>query len=169
MKYNQFLQECLTKSAKGDSNNVTGDTSATNGNRSANDGPQVEARDKIGLLDTEPLKKGEKSDKLSPEQQELLEAVFARFTVHKVNEYLDEQFDHINYKRHIGETVKQLFDENGKPPVNAPLEDIIAARKKLEDEIHMLEAVCSAMRVSLSQVQEIEDLALELVNGQFEK
>jgi len=169
MKYNQFLQQCLTKPFRGGSIKSTDDESVRNAVRNPYNGPQIKPRDKIGLLDTEPLKKGEKSSKLTPEQQELLEAVFARFTVHKVNEYLEEQFEHINYKRHIGETIKLLFDEKGKPPANAPLEEIIAARKKLEDDIHMLEALCSAMRVSLSQVREIEDLALELVNGQFEK
>lgn len=126
-------------------------------------------RMKIGTLDTEPRKIGQMPEGLTSEQQALLEGVFKRFTVQKINKYIEGQVRHINYKRQLGESLRLLFDEHGRPPANAPLEDIIAARKKIEAEIHMLEAICSAMRVGLSKVKEIEDMALESIHGQFEK
>ncbi len=169
MKYNQFLQNCLSK-AVGDGSKNTADTAANRGiNQNKNSDTQNGIRDKIGLLDTEPIGSGKVPESLTPQQEELLKEVYKRFTVHKINSYLEDQIDHINHKRHIGESIKLLFDEHGKPPANAPLEDIIAARKKIEAEIHMLDAIGSAMRISLSKIREIEDMALESIDGHFEK
>lgn len=160
MKYNQFLQECLAKAAAV----VAGGSSPKRLNLD-----RLERRSKIGLLDTEPIRSGQMPAGLTAQQQEMLKAVYRRFTVHKINRYLEDQVNHINQKRHIGESIKLLFDEHGIPPANAPLEDIIAARKKIEAEIHMLEAICSAMRVSLTKIREIEDMALDSIDAEFEK
>ena len=169
MKYNQFLQECLTKAAAAESKKATVDTAARRASRNKSAGTQTGNRKKIGVLDTEPKKIGQMPEGLNAKQHELLSEVLKRFTVHKINKYLEEQVRHINYKRHLSETLQLLFDEHGKPPANAPLEDIIATRKKMEAEIRMLEAICAAMRISLSKVLEIEDSALESIHGQLEK
>jgi hypothetical protein len=126
-------------------------------------------RKKIGVLDTEPKQIGRMPEGLTAQQEEMLDGLIRRFTIQKVNKYLKDQVKHINYKNHLGESMRLLFDEHGRPPANAPLEEIIAAREKIEAEIHMLEAICSAMRVSLGKLKEIEDQALEYIHGQFEK
>ena len=163
MKYNQFLQECLTNAADAESKKVTGEPAVKSVSQNICAGPLTGNREKIGVLDTEPKKIGQMPEGLNAKQHELLKEVLKRFTVHKINKYLEEQVRHINYKRHLSETMRLLFDEHGKPPANAPLEDIIATRKKMEAEIRMLEAICSAMHISLSKVREIEDSALESI------
>jgi hypothetical protein len=162
MKYNQFLQNCLSKAVGIGSKKTSGTGAGAGIGRNR-------MRGKIGLLDTEPIGSGKIPEGLTPQQEELLKEVYKRFTVHKINSYLEEQINHINHKRLIGESIKLLFDEHGKPPANAPLEDILAARKKIEAEIHMLDAICSAMRISLSKIREIEDLAIESIGGRLEK
>lgn len=120
-------------------------------------------RKKIGQLDSDPKRIGHIPDNLTPVQRSLREAVIRRFSVNKVNKFITEQIKHINYKRQLTGGLRLLFDEYGRPPANAPLEDIVAARKKMEAEIRMLEAICTSMRNHLSRIREIEDLAFEMM------
>ena len=160
MKYNQFLKECLSKATAAKSKNATGDTAAKSVNQDKSAGRQTGNRKKIGLLDTEPKRIGHTPEGLTPHQQDLREAVINRFKFNKVNRYITEQVSHINYKEQLAEGIRLLFDEHGRTPANVPLEDIIAAREKIESEIRMLEAICFAMRHHLSKIKEIEEMAL---------
>jgi hypothetical protein len=82
----------------------------------------------------------------------------------RINKYITAQLDHINFRQSIADGIRLLFDEHGRPPANAPLEDIIAERKKIETQILMLEAICSALRSRFIIVKEIEDQALDLLS-----
>jgi hypothetical protein len=122
-----------------------------------------EKRMKIGLIDTEPTNIRHAPEGLTPPQQALREAVINKFTTNRINKYIKEQMAHINFRQTIADGIRLLFDEHGRPPANAPLEDIIAERKNIEAQILMLEAICAALRNRFMKVKEIEDMALELL------
>ncbi len=64
-----------------------------------------------------------------------------------------------------GETAcKFPFDEHGRPPPNAPLEDIVEERQKIEYEILWVEGVLLELRHRLIKVKEVEDYALEMLS-----
>ena len=126
-------------------------------------------RKKIGVIDTEPKAIVHTPEGLTPQQQALREAVIQRFTVNKMNRYISERLKHIMYKQQLADGIRFLFDEHGRPPTNAPLEDIIAVREKIESDIKMLEAICFAMRNHLAKVKEAEETAFELIGGQNKK
>jgi hypothetical protein len=125
---------------------------------------QVGSRKKIGLVDTEPRNAQQKVEGLTPAQQALREAAINHFKTNKLKAFIAKQIEYVNSNRQIGEAIRFLFDEHGNPPVNAPLEEIIAEREKIENQIRWLEAVCSVLRTNLSRIKEIEELALELVD-----
>ena len=169
MKYNRFLRESLTRGQAGKPGDAAVDEPKATPEpaevtESAQE-PGLGQRQKIGLLDTEPKRIGHTPEGLTPQQQALREAVINRFTVNKVNRYITEQIEHINYKHQLAAGIRQLFDEHGRPPANAPLESIIAARKKMESDIKMLEAICFSMRNHLSKIKEIEEMAIESMQG----
>ena len=118
-------------------------------------------RKKIGLIDTEPIDSSRSIEGLTAPQQALREATIKKFRANKIRAYVEKQIKHVNLNQQIGEGIRFLFDKNGNPPANLPLEDIIEERKKIEAQIRWLEALCSEMRNQLSKVKEIEGLALE--------
>ena len=122
---------------------------------------QQNKRKKIGLIDTDPQNSRKSIEGLTAPQQALREAAINHFKANKVRAFIEKQIKHINVNRQISEGIRFLFDKNGNPPANIPLEDIIDERKKIEAQIHWLEALCSEMRNQLSKAKEIEDLALE--------
>ncbi|MDY6853749.1 MAG: hypothetical protein SWO11_03420 [Thermodesulfobacteriota bacterium] len=122
---------------------------------------QLNKRKKIGLIDTEPQNSRKSIEGLTVRQQALREAAIKTFKANKIKAYIEKQITHINVSQQIGEEILFLFDKNGNPPANLPLEDIIEERKKIEAQIRWLEALCSEMRNQLSKIKEIEDLTLE--------
>ncbi len=118
-------------------------------------------RKKIGLIDPEPKTATQTVEGLSPHQQALREATINNFKANKVRAYIAKQVEYINPNRQIGDAIRFLFDEHGHPPENAPLEDIIEERKKIENQTRWLEALCSELRSNLAKVKEIEELAFE--------
>ena len=122
---------------------------------------QQKKRKKIGLIDTEPQNSIKSIEGLTGPQQALREAAIKNFKANKIKAYIEKQIEHINVNQQIGEGIRFLFDKNGNPPANLPIEDIIEERKKIEAQIRWLEALCSEMRNQLSKVKEMEDLALE--------
>jgi hypothetical protein len=137
--------------------------------RSEERNAQLGNREKIGRIDTEPKAISSVPEGLTPQEQEMREAVLQRFNAKKVSEYITDQMKHINSNQDLADGIRFLFDERGRPPANAPLEDIIAAREKIESDIRMLEAICSAMRNRLARIREVEDMAFELIGGQNKK
>ena len=64
----------------------------------------------------------------------------------------------------MAEGIKFLFDDQGRPPPNASLEDIIEERRKIDYQIVWLEAVLSELRHRLIKIREVEDYALEMLS-----
>lgn len=169
MAYNQFLRERLknepqTKSIIIDERSAKGQV-----DRNETPGPQLGNRKKIGLNDSAPKAVVDAPEGLTAHQKALYDAVVNRFTAKKVEKFISEQMDHINLKRQLSKGIRFLFDEKGNPPANAPLEDIVSVRKKIEADIQLLEAICSAMRSHLAMVKEAEEMAFELVSSQDRK
>ena len=51
-----------------------------------------------------------------------------------------------------------------RPPANAPLEDIVDERRKVEYQIKWFEAALLELRNRLVRVKEVEDYALEMLS-----
>ncbi|WP_415883515.1 hypothetical protein [Neptuniibacter sp. QD34_54] len=130
------------------------------------DDTNQEKRKRIGLLDTEPRNSRIKPEGLTAQQQALREAAINQFKSNKIKAFIAKQVKHINSNRQVADGIRFLFDEHGLPPANAPLEDIISERKKIESEIRWFEAMCSELRNKLGQVKEIEELAMEMLENQ---
>ena len=127
---------------------------------------QTGTREKIGTVTSEVASTRQKPEGLSETQNALREATLNHFKANKVRSFITKHVQFINSKRQVADSIRFLFDEQGRPPANAPLEDIIAERKKIEAQIHWFEAMCSELRNKLVQVKEIEDMALELMEEQ---
>ncbi len=120
-------------------------------------------REKIGTITSEAGSTRKKPEGLSDAQNALREATINHFKANKVKSYITKNIRSINSNRQVAESIRFLFDEHGRPPANAPLEDIIAERKKIEAEIRWFEAMCSELRNKLVKVKEIEDMAIEMM------
>jgi hypothetical protein len=125
-------------------------------------------RAKIGLIETEPMNMEVTPWGLNPQQASLREAAINHFKSHKAKAFISEQTDYVNANRQLSEVIKELFDEHGNPPANAPIEDIIEDRKRIELKIRWLEATWSELRHSLALLREIEDSAIEVLGSQSE-
>lgn len=128
-----------------------------------------EVKKKIGPLDTDPEAAEKQSPNLTPQQQALRDAAINNFKANKIKAYIANQVEYINTSRQIGDGIRFLLDKNGRPPANAPMEDIIEERKKIEAQIRWLEAICSELRLNLSKLREIEDEAFELLKNKEKK
>lgn len=121
-------------------------------------------RKKIGLIDPDPKQSGLAIEKLTPHQQALREAVINHFKTVQVQAYIAKQIEFVNSNKQVGDTIRFLFDEHGRPPANAPLEEIIEERKKIEAQIKWLEALCFELKANLVKIKEIEERALDLLD-----
>lgn len=120
-------------------------------------------RKKLGKVTSEAGSTRKKPEGLSEAQYALRQATINHFKANKVRSFITKNIKFINSKIQLADSIQILFDEHGRPPANAPLEDIIEERKKIEADIRWFEAVCSELKNKLVQVKEIEDLALERV------
>ena len=102
--------------------------------------------------------------RLPPHQQALRQAVVDAFNAKKARKFLQKQVHHISTNRELADGIKFLFDENGRAPANAPLEDIIEERRMIEYHILWLESVLKEMRHRLIKIREVEDYALEMLS-----
>ncbi len=127
---------------------------------------QTGMRKKIGTITSEAASTRHKPEGLTEAQNVLREATINHFRANKVRSFITKHIQFINSNRQVADGIRFLFDEHGRPPANAPLEDIIAERKKIEAEIRWFEAMCSELRNKLVQVKEIEDMALDLMEEQ---
>jgi len=126
-------------------------------------------REKIGLVETEPKSASITPEGLNPQQAALREAAIRHFKSNKAKAYISVQMKHVNASRQLGEEITFLFDDDGRPPALAPLEDIIGERQKTEAKIKWLEEICAELRNSLTKIKEIEDSALELLGQNLGK
>lgn len=128
---------------------------------------QTGMREKIGTITSELASTKHKPEGLSEAQNALREATISHFKANKVRSFVTKHVQFINSNRQVADGIRFLFDEHGRPPANAPLEDIIAERKKIEAEIRWFEAMCSELKNKLVQVKEVEDMALDMMNEQW--
>lgn len=98
---------------------------------------------------------------LSPHQRALRTAVVDAFNAKKARRFIERHVNHISTNRDVAEGIKFLFDEHGRPPANAPLEDIVDERRRVEYQIKWFEAALQELRHRLVRVREVEDYALE--------
>jgi hypothetical protein len=101
--------------------------------------------------------------RMNPNQAALRQAVVDSFNAKKARTFLQKQVNHINASRELANGIKFLFDEHGRAPANAPLEDIIEERRKVEYHLMWLESLTIEMRHRLVKIREVEDAALEVL------
>lgn len=101
---------------------------------------------------------------LTPHQAALRAAMIDAFNAKKARRFMERNVNHISANRDLAEGIKFLFDEHGRPPENAPLEDIIDERRHIEYQIKWFEAILLELRNRLIRVKEVEDYALEMLS-----
>jgi hypothetical protein len=125
---------------------------------------EIGTREKLGPVDGDPVTTHPNLEALSPQVRALREAVIQEFKARKIKKYVEKQVEQINTNRRVAEGIKFLFDEHGLPPANAPMEDIIEERKRIEYQIKWFDAMLTELRNRLVRVKEIEDHALDLLS-----
>lgn len=104
------------------------------------------------------------ADQLSPQQRALRTAMMDAFSAKKARRFLERQVKHINVHRELADGIKFLFDEHGRPPPNAPLEDIVDERRRIEYQIKWFEGILLELNNRLIRVKEVEDYAFEMLS-----
>jgi hypothetical protein len=122
------------------------------------------SRERLSPAPVDPVTGRPDPSRLKPHQQALRQAVVDAFNAKKARKFLQKQVHHISTNRELADGIKFLFDEHGRPPANAPLEDIIEERRMIEYHILWLEGVLKEMRHRLIKVREVEDYALEMLS-----
>ena len=102
--------------------------------------------------------------KLLPHQEALRQAMLNVFTAQKARRSLERQVQHISPNRNLAEGIKILFDDQGRPPDNVPLEDIVEERRRLEYHVKWFEGILAELRNRLVRVKEVEDYAFEMLS-----
>ena len=120
-------------------------------------------RERIGPIEGHPVTTHPDLDKLPPHQRALRQAAIKEFKAKKVRKYVERQVSYINTNARVAEGIRFLFDEHGQPPANAPLEDVIEERRRIEHEIRWFEAILIELRDRLVKVREIEDMSLDML------
>jgi len=92
-------------------------------------------------------------------RQSLVNSVDAR----KARRLVQRQIGHIKSSRDGAAAIKFLFDEHGRAPANAPLEDIVEERRRTEYHLLWLEGFVAEMRNRLVKIRRVEDAALEVL------
>lgn len=121
-------------------------------------------RELIGPITGKPVTTHPDLDKLTPQQRALRQAVIREFKSKKMRKFVERQVEHINMRIQVGEGIRFLFDEHGRPPANAPLEDIVWQRQQIEYQIKWFEAVLIELQGTLVRIKEIEDQALDYLS-----
>lgn len=101
---------------------------------------------------------------LSQQQRALRAAMMDAFNAKKARRFLERQVKHINVHREMADGIKFLFDEHGRPPPNAPLEDIVDERRRIEYQIKWFEGILLELNNRLIRVKEVEDYAFEMLS-----
>jgi hypothetical protein len=100
---------------------------------------------------------------LSAHQRALRAAMIDAFNAKKARRFIERNIKHIAVNRELADGIKFLFDEHGFPPANAPLEDVVEERRRIEYQIVWFEGILAELRNRLVRVREVEDYALEML------
>jgi hypothetical protein len=125
------------------------------------------ARKRLSPVPENPLTQRLDASLLSPHQSALRQAVVDAFNAKKARRFLERHVKHISTNRDLADGIKFLFDEHGRPPANAPLEDIVDERRRIEYQIKWFEGTLLELRNRLVRVKEVEDYALEMLARKF--
>lgn len=125
--------------------------------------PAKAPRQRLSPVPENPATKRPDAALLDPHQRALRAAVVDAFNAKKARRFMERHVNHISVNRDLAEGIKFLFDEHGRPPANAPLEDIVDERRKVEYQIKWFEAALLELRNRLVRVKEVEDYALEML------
>lgn len=125
----------------------------------------AEPQNKRARLAPAPLDEHGRVDtsKMSVAQDAMRQSVVDWFHAKKAGNYLQQQINHIMSARELVSGIQFLFDEHGRAPANAPLEDIVEQRRMIEYRLLWLESYAQEMRERLVKMREIEDAALEVL------
>jgi hypothetical protein len=104
--------------------------------------------------------------KLNAHQAALRQAVVDAFNAKKARSFLQRHVHHISVNRQLSDGIRFLFDDAGMAPDNAPLEDIVAERRRIEYQLSWLEGALQELRHRLIKIREVEDYAFELLSEQ---
>lgn len=102
--------------------------------------------------------------KLNAHQAALRQAVVDAFNAKKARSFLQKHVHHISVNRELSDGIRFLFDDEGMAPANAPLEDIIDERRRIEYQLRWIEGALQELRHRLIKIRELEDSALELLS-----
>jgi hypothetical protein len=125
--------------------------------------PERLSRKKLSPVPENPETGRPDPSRLAPHQLALRTAMIDAFNAKKARRFLERHVQHISTNRDLAEGIKFLFDEHGRPPENAPLEDIVEERRKIEYQITWFEGILLELRNRLVRVKEVEDYALEML------
>jgi hypothetical protein len=128
------------------------------------DTPQKPVRKRLSPVPENPLTQRTDPALLEPHQAALRTAVVDAFNAKKARRFLERHVKHISTNRDLADGIKFLFDEHGRPPANAPLEDIVDERRRVEYQIMWFEGILLELRNRLVRVKEVEDYALEMLS-----
>lgn len=126
--------------------------------------PDKPKRERLTAVPESPQTRRPDPSLLSPHQQALRSAVIDAFNAKKARKFVEKQVKHISTNRDLADGIKFLFDEHGRPPQNAPLEDIVDERRRIEYQIQWFEGILLELRSRLIRVKEVEDYALEMLS-----
>lgn len=129
---------------------------------------ELDDREIIGLVGTEPKNTSITPEGLNPQQAALRDAAIRNFKSNKAKKFISGQVRYINASEQLGEGIKFLFDGSGNPSNLASLEDIVNERKQTEAKIRWLEAICAELRNILTKIKEIEDGTIGML-GQYSR
>lgn len=101
---------------------------------------------------------------LTQHQEALRQAMINVFTAQKARRSLERQVQHISPNRNLAEGIKILFDDKGRPPPNAPLEDIVEERRRLEYHVMWFEGLLAELKNRLVRTREVEEYAFEMLS-----
>jgi hypothetical protein len=101
--------------------------------------------------------------KLNAHQAALRQAVVNAFNAKKARAFLQKHVHHISVNRELSDGIRFLFDDEGRAPRNAPLEDIVLERRRIEYQILWLDGALQELHHRLIKVRELEDYALEML------
>lgn len=125
---------------------------------------QPQSRKKLSPVPEDPKTGRHDLSQMTPHQQALRTAMIDAFNAKKARRFIERHVNHINPQRDVAEGIRFLFDEHGRPPANAPLEDIVDERRRIEYQIRWFEGILLELRNRLVRVKEVEDAALELLS-----
>lgn len=101
--------------------------------------------------------------KMNEFQAALRQALVNSVDAKKARRLVQRQIGHIKSSRDGAAAIKFLFDEYGRAPANAPLEDIVEERRMTEYHLIWLESFVAEMRNRLVKIRRVEDAALEIL------